>query len=140
MAGAAPEALFFFSGMATAKTVVGMKILIAEDTESVRFALRLAVEYFGHEVVGTATDGQDALEQYKRTHPEVVLMDIRMPRMDGLKCASMMAQQDPNARIVLLTGGRTTEADALRAGARGFLEKPFDLFELGRLVSALTPA
>jgi DNA-binding NarL/FixJ family response regulator len=134
------KGLFFLRGTTTAKTADAMKVLIAEDTESVRFALRLAMEYFGHEVVGTATDGQDALEQYERTHPELVLMDIRMPRMDGLRCASVLSQQDPNARIVLLTGGRSTESDALQAGARGFIEKPFDLFELGRLVGAVAAA
>jgi CheY-like chemotaxis protein len=51
-----------------------------------------------------------------------------------------LAQQDPDAKIVLLTGGRSTEDDARRAGARGFLEKPFDIFELGQMIRNLSVA
>lgn len=117
-----------------------MKVLIAEDTESVRFALRMAVEYLGHEVVATASDGEEALQQYDRLHPEVVLMDVRMPRMDGLTCTSRLARQDPRAKVVIITGGRTTEQDAVGAGARGFVEKPFGIDELGRLIRSLDDA
>lgn len=111
-----------------------MKILIAEDTDSVCFALRMAVEHLGHEVVGTATDGVEALQQYEQFHPEVVLMDVRMPRMDGLTCTSKLAAQDPNAKVIIITGGRTTEQDAVDAGAQAFVEKPFGIDELGELI------
>ena len=67
-----------------------MKVLIAEDAESVRFALRMAVQYLGHEVVGLATDGQDALDQFDHVHPDLVLMDVRMPGMDGLTCTGLL--------------------------------------------------
>src|SRR5258705_7478504 len=98
-----------------------MKIMIAEDTDSVSFALRLAMEYLGHEVVATATDGEEALAQYERVHPEVVLMDVKMPRMDGLTCTTKLSQQHPNAKVIIITGGRTTQADATGAGARAFV-------------------
>jgi two-component system chemotaxis response regulator CheY len=114
-----------------------MKVLIAEDTESVRFALRMAVEYLGHEVVATASDGEEALQQYDRLRPEVVLMDVRMPRMDGLTCASRLARHDPPAKVVIITGGRTTAQEAAGAGARAFVEKPFGLEELGRAIRSL---
>jgi DNA-binding NarL/FixJ family response regulator len=111
-----------------------MRILIAEDTESVRFALRLAMEHLGHEVVGLACDGEEALAAYDRTHPEVVLMDVRMPLIDGLKCTSMLSAQDPNARVVIVTGGRTTESMAREVGARGVVEKPFELDHLDAVI------
>lgn len=111
-----------------------MRVLIAEDTESVRFALRLAMEYLGHEVVGVACDGEEAISEYQRTHPQVVLMDVRMPLLDGLKCTSLLAQQDPNARVVIVTGGRTTETVARQAGARCLLEKPFELDHLNEVI------
>ena len=114
-----------------------MKILIAEDTDSVCFALRMAMEYLGHEVVGTATDGVEALRQYDSVHPEVVLMDVRMPRMDGLTCTARLARQDPNAKVIIITGGRTTEADAVGAGAQAFIEKPFGIEELGQVIHSL---
>ena len=117
-----------------------MKVLIVEDTESVRFALRLALEYLGHEVVGTAIDGEEALEKYQRMHPELVFMDVRMPRMDGLTCTALLSKRDPNAKVIIVTGGRATESDARQAGARGFVEKPFEISDLNQLISSVVAA
>jgi DNA-binding NarL/FixJ family response regulator len=117
-----------------------MRVLIAEDTESVRFALRLAMEYLGHEVVGVACDGEEALAQYQRTHPEVVLMDVRMPVIDGLKCTEILAHQDPNARIVIVTGGRTTDSMAREVGARAVVEKPFEIEQLNAVIHEVAAA
>jgi CheY-like chemotaxis protein len=117
-----------------------MKVLIVEDTESVRFALRLVVEYLGHEVVETAMDGEEALDKYIRFHPEIVFMDVKMPRMDGLTCTSLLAKQDPNAKVIIVTGGRSTEFDARQAGARGFVEKPFEIAHLKQLIGSLAAA
>ena len=114
-----------------------MKVLIADDTDSVCYALRLALEYLGHEVIATAADGEDALEQYRKMQPELVFMDVRMPRMDGLTCTTRMSQLNPAARVVVITAGRTTETEARQAGARGFVEKPF---ELARLVEVIHEA
>lgn len=111
-----------------------MKVLIAEDTDSVRFALRLVLEYLGHEVVGFAVDGREAIEKYQKMRPELVLMDVRMPQMDGLTCTSLLSKADPNAKVVIVTGSRTTESEAREAGACGFVEKPFDLSELNRAI------
>jgi CheY-like chemotaxis protein len=109
-----------------------MKILIADDTDSVRYALRLVLEYLGHEVVGFAADGQETIAKCESMHPQVIVMDVRMPRMDGLTCTSLLSKSNPEAKIVIVTGSRTTETEARAAGARGFLEKPFDATELGR--------
>jgi len=117
-----------------------MKVLIVEDTESVRFALRLALEYLGHEVVETAMDGEEALEKYGRFHPEIVFMDVKMPRMDGLTCTSLLAKLDPNAKVIIVTGGRSTESDARDAGARAFVEKPFEIAHLQQLIGSLAAA
>ena len=115
--------------------VMLMKILIAEDTDSVRYALRLVLEYLGHEVVGFATDGEDAIEKCKAIQPEVVLMDVRMPLMDGLTCTAMLAKSNPKAKVVIVTGSRTTENEAREAGASGFVEKPFGVSELGNAIN-----
>ncbi len=120
--------------MTTAIFTTHMKILIADDTDSVRFALRLALEYLGHEVVGFAADGHEAIEKYGSMHPDLIVMDVRMPRMDGLTCTSLLSKADPSARVVVVTGSRTTESEAREAGARGFLEKPFDVTDLDRAI------
>ena len=117
-----------------------MRVMIAEDSESVRFALKLLLEYLGHEVVAIATDGLDALEQFDRSHPEMVLMDVRMPGMDGLTCTTRLAERDPQARVVIVTAGRTTEREARQAGARGFLEKPFDMILVDQVLHAAAAA
>jgi len=111
-----------------------MKVLIADDTDSVRFALRLALEYLGHEVIGFAADGQEAIQKNAAMHPELIVMDVRMPRMDGLTCTALLSKNDPNIRVVIVTGSRTTESEAREAGARGFLEKPFDVSDLDRAI------
>jgi len=111
-----------------------MKVLIADDTDSVRFALRLALEYLGHEVIGFAADGHEAIEKYSSMRPDLIVMDVRMPRMDGLTCTSLLSKTDPAARVVIVTGSRTTENEARESGARGFLEKPFDVTDLDRAI------
>jgi len=96
--------------------------------------LRLAMEYLGHEVVGLACDGEEALAEYERTNPEVVLMDVRMPLIDGLKCTAMLSHLHPNARVVIVTGGRTTNSMAREVGARAVVEKPFEIDQLDAVI------
>jgi two-component system, chemotaxis family, chemotaxis protein CheY len=120
--------------MTGAKFSTHMKILIADDTDSVRYALRLALEYLGHEVIGFASDGHEAIEKYSSMRPDLIVMDVRMPRMDGLTCTSLLSKTDPAARVVIVTGSRTTENEARESGARGFLEKPFDVTDLDRAI------
>lgn len=118
-----------------------MKVLIVEDTDSVRFAMRLAMEHLGHEVVGSATDGLDALQKYDALRPDIVVMDVRMPRMDGLTCTqTLIKQHDPAAKIVIVTAGRTVQQEAFVAGARAFVEKPFALADLDQAIHKLQAA
>jgi len=116
-----------------------MKVLVADDTDSVRFALRMALEYLGHEVVGFATNGEETIKKFETTQPELVVMDVRMPVMDGLTCTSLLAKNH-QAKVVVVTGGRTTESQAREAGACGFIEKPFDVFELNRAITGALAA
>ena len=108
-----------------------MKVLIGEDTESVRVALRMAMVHLGHEVVGCVVNGREALEQYETTRPEMVLMDVRMPTMDGLTATTALTRRNPDARVVIVTATRTTKKEAHEAGACGYVAKPFAVAELG---------
>ena len=115
-----------------------MKALIVEDTDSVQYALRLALEFLGHEVVAVANDGQDALQKYDAVRPDFVMMDGRMPNMDGLTATTkLLTEHDPDARVVIVTGGRSTEIDASGVGARAFIEKPFELDYLDSVIHRL---
>jgi len=101
-------------------------VLIADDQALVRAGFRKLLEAeSGIEVVGEAEDGASATMAARRLRPDVVLMDIRMPRMDGIEAARRMAADVPHARVVILTTYDLDEYvyQALRAGACGFLLK-----------------
>lgn len=117
-----------------------MKVLIAEDLESVQSALRLAVESLGHEVVGTAGNGEEVLLQYDQTKPDVVLMDVMMPAMDGLTCSLMLVEEHPAAKVLIVTGQNTSEDEARLFGARGCLYKPFGIADLDQGLRAVSVA
>ena len=114
-----------------------MKVLIADDNDSVRAALRLALEFLGHEVVGLARNSREAVRLYRQRLPQVVLLDVRMPGVDGLACARHLRRRHPGAKVVILTAGRTTRDQARAAGAVALMEKPFDVHALGALVGSV---
>lgn len=107
---------------------MSIRVLIVDDQELIRTGLRLMLEaQDGLEVVGEAADGEDALARAAELRPDVVLLDIRMPRMDGVEATAHLTggDQDPPPRVLILT---TFDLDeyvfgALRAGASGFLLK-----------------
>ncbi|SEG99993.1 DNA-binding response regulator, NarL/FixJ family, contains REC and HTH domains [Nonomuraea solani] len=103
----------------------GPRVLIADDQELVRAGFRLILTARGIDVVGEAANGADAVAETLRLAPDVVLMDIRMPGMDGLEAARRVLAQSPACRVIMLT---TFDLDryvyaALALGASGFLLK-----------------
>lgn len=119
-----------------------IRVLVADDQSMVRAGLRLILESQPDiEVVGEAADGEEALVAVRRDRPELVLMDIRMPRLDGIAATRKLIEQDPTIRVLVVT---TFDADqnvfeALRAGASGFILKdssPEQLVAAVRLIAA----
>ena len=102
------------------------RILIVDDQELIRVGLRKILEAeAGTSVVGEAADGEEAVAEARRLEPEVVLMDIRMPVLDGIEATRRIANAQPNTRVLILTtfGLDTYVFDALRVGASGFMLK-----------------
>ena len=100
-------------------------VLIVDDHQSFRRAVRLVLEYEGYEVVGEAADGEEALRVAGDTAPNVVLLDVNMPGMDGFEVAERLSS-DESAPAVILTSSRDgADFDQrIRAsGARGFIPK-----------------
>ena len=100
-------------------------VVIADDQDLVRSGLAMVLEARGCDVVGEAADGRQAVEVVRRTQPDVVLMDIRMPVLDGIAATRELTEAGVPSRVLVLT---TYDLDhyvygALRAGAAGFLLK-----------------
>ena len=109
--------------------VVPIRVLITDDHAIVRHGLRLILETTEHiEVVGEAADGKAALSVTAATEPDVVLMDLRMPEMDGLEAIRHLKREQPDVAVIILTTYNEDElmVRGLRAGARGYLLKDTD--------------
>jgi DNA-binding NarL/FixJ family response regulator len=103
-----------------------MRVLIADDQALVRVGLRKILDAEADTtVVGEAADGEDAVVAARRLQPDVVLMDIRMPMLDGIEATRRIARDQPATRVLILTtfGLDNYVYDALRAGASGFMLK-----------------
>ena len=102
-------------------------ILVADDASFMRQMIREIVESEGHEVVGEASDGVEAVEQFRQLQPDVVTMDIVMPRKSGIDAVRSIIAIDPSACVVMCSalGQESLVNEALEAGARDFIVKPF---------------
>jgi two-component system chemotaxis response regulator CheY len=106
---------------------VGIDVLIADDLKFIKLVLRESIEKAGFRVVGEASNGEEAVELYQNTRPDVVLMDITMPKMDGLAALKQILKLDPEAKIIMCSalGQQTLIVQALQLGAKDFIVKPF---------------
>jgi len=103
-----------------------VQYLIVDDSVFARKNLARMVESFGGQVVGEAGDGVSAISEYDRLHPDIVLMDITMPQMEGIEAAEKIVRDHPDARIVMVSsvGYQENIVAALQRGARHFVQKP----------------
>ena len=110
-----------------------LRVLIAEDQDIIALAIRRQLEKIGHEVVGRALNGKEAVQMTEFHHPDVVLMDIGMPEMDGLEATRVIHEKIPTP-VVLLTGFDDPELikQASVAGACAYLLKPTSGKEMER--------
>jgi DNA-binding NarL/FixJ family response regulator len=103
-----------------------LRVLIADDQRVVREALATLIDLLdGVRVVGVAADGEEAVQLAADVRPDVVLMDLRMPRCDGVEATRRLREHDPSIKVLILTtyADDRSVIDALRAGARGYLTK-----------------
>jgi DNA-binding NarL/FixJ family response regulator len=120
---------------------VTIRVLIADDQPLMRAAFEMTLRAEQDiELVGEAADGLEAVAEARRLHPDVILMDVRMPAMDGVEATRVLASEDRTTKILILTTFDIDEyvIEAIRAGASGFLLKdvrPADLLEAIRIVA-----
>lgn len=103
-----------------------LRYLIVDDSVFARKNLSRMVESFGGQVAGEAGDGRAAIAEYDRVRPDLVLMDITMPEMEGIEAAERIVRQHPEARVIMVSsvGYQENIVAALQRGARHFVQKP----------------
>ena len=111
-------------------------VLIVDDLVFIKMVLRDVVEKAGFRVVGEASDGQEAIEMFQDKRPDVVLLDITMPKMDGIAALKKIMEINPEANVIMCSalGQQRLIVQAIQLGARDFIVKPF---REERVVSAI---
>ena len=104
-----------------------LKLLIVDDSNVMRRRIERSQQVAHLEVVGLASNGLEAIEQFRRTDPDVVTMDITMPQMDGIECVERLVKMKPHVLILVVSAlaDKATAVEAMEKGANGFLNKPF---------------
>ena len=102
-------------------------VLLVDDAAFMRMMLKDILSKNGYSVVGEAENGIKAIEKYNELKPDLVMLDITMPEMDGINAAKGIKQADPNATIVMCSamGQQAMVIESIQAGARDFIVKPF---------------
>jgi two-component system chemotaxis response regulator CheY len=104
-----------------------MKLMIVDDSNIMRRRIERSQQFEQLRLVGTAGNGVEAIELFKRTDPDVVTMDLTMPQMDGIECIGRLVALKPRVRILVISAlaDKATAVEAMEKGANGFLNKPF---------------
>jgi len=115
---------------------MAIKVLIVDDLAFIKIVLRDILEKSGFRVIGEASNGEEAIRLYVEKRPDVVLMDITMPGMDGLTALRRIREADPAARVIICSalGQQKLIVQAIQLGAKDFIVKPFQPM---RIVTAL---
>jgi DNA-binding NarL/FixJ family response regulator len=123
------------------RSVRGSKILIIDDGDSVRDIIRIFLEREGFEVCGEAADGVEAIEQAKKLKPDLIVLDLAMPRMNGAEAASILSKTMPTVPIILLTMYQNVLGPSLAEtlGVRAVLDKTDGIDKLVACIHSLLP-
>ncbi|OHD15289.1 MAG: two-component system response regulator [Spirochaetes bacterium GWD1_27_9] len=118
---------------------MGARVLIVDDLAFIKLIIRDTLEKTGFDVAGEASNGIEAVEMYKRLKPDIVLMDITMPRMDGIQALQEIMKTDSAAKVIMCSalGQQKLIIQSIQLGAKDFIVKPF---KPERIVGAIKKA
>ncbi|MGM0881363.1 MAG: response regulator [Bacillota bacterium] len=105
------------------------KILIVDNTVLVRTLIKIILTNGGHEIIGEASGGSEAVEKYRQLKPDLITMNITMPVMDGIEAVKRIKLTDSEAKIVMCSAMEQLAVQAMQAGAADFVIKPFDIVQ-----------
>lgn len=111
-------------------------ILIADDSDAIRLVLRDILEIGKHTVLGEAIDGSDTVEKYFQLKPDMLLLDLAMPKKDGLTVIHEIIATDPEAKIILITAADNIKVinKCLSGGAKSYIAKPFEFEQVLKII------
>lgn len=117
-------------------------ILIVDDSRTSRRILREILEEAGHTVVGECLNGEDGYLKYKGLKPDLVTMDITMPKMDGIEALQLIKKSDAGAKVIMITaaGQKEKMIQAIRYGAAEFISKPYEAGEVLQVIDKVLEA
>ena len=109
-----------------------MKILIADDSPANRLILKEILEVGGFELAGELSDGNHVIEEFERLKPDILLLDLAMPKKDGLSIIKELIPKKPDAKIIVIsaTGDSKIADECLKAGAIQYINKPYDFKDI----------
>jgi two-component system chemotaxis response regulator CheY len=115
------------------------RLMIVDDSMIMRRRIERSQGFDEIELVGTATNGLEAIELFRKTDPDVVTMDLTMPQMDGIECIENIVKIKPAVRILVISAlaDKATAVEAMEKGANGFLNKPFTDRQLNEAIAEL---
>ncbi len=116
-----------------------LRLLIVDDSNVIRRRIERCQQIADLQVVGMASNGVEAVEVFQRTDPDIVTMDITMPRMDGIECVERLVAIKPDILILVVSAlaDKATAVEAMERGANGFLSKPFSDRQLNEALEEL---
>ncbi len=114
-------------------------MLIADDSDAISLVLRDIVEIGKHTVVGEAIDGAETVKKYPQLKPDLLLLDLAMPKKDGLTVIHEIMEMDPKAKIILITaaGDMKIIDKCLADGAKSYIPKPFDFQQVLNIIDKI---
>jgi two-component system chemotaxis response regulator CheY len=118
--------ILFITSEREGRKIIG-RILVVDDAAFMRMMLKDILTKGGHQVIGEAANGMEAIKKYDELKPDVVTMDITMPEMEGIQALREIRKTDPAAKVIMCSamGQQAMVIDAIQAGAKEFIIKPF---------------
>ena len=117
-----------------------VRVLVADDSASIRILLKDVLTMENYDIVGEAVDGADALEKYEQLQPDVLLLDLAMPKMSGLEVLEQLQPKYPQMKVIVITanGSEQVYKECKKYGAIGYIDKPFDFKDVLAQIEEVT--